>query len=62
MSKKEIKNLKKAAKRILKAVKNKEKIIVYGDSDLDGVSSVIILKETLTSAGVKDLIIYFPDN
>lgn len=59
--KKEIKNLKKAAQRILKAVKNKEKIIVYGDSDMDGVSSVIILKETLATAGAKNLIIYFPD-
>jgi len=34
----EIKNLKKAASRILKAVKQKEKIIIYGDADLDGVS------------------------
>ena len=43
----EIKNLKKAASRILKATKFKEKIILYGDADLDGVASVIILKETI---------------
>jgi len=42
-----IKNLKKAAIRILKAVKNQENIILYGDADLDGVASVIILKETI---------------
>jgi len=42
-----IKNLKRAARRIEKAVKNKEKIILFGDSDLDGVASIIILKETI---------------
>lgn len=57
----QIKNLKKAAKRILKAVKNKEKIILFGDVDLDGVSSIIILKETLMSLGAEDVIVYFPD-
>lgn len=57
----EIKNLKKAASRILKAVKNQEKIILYGDSDLDGVASVIILKETLKNLGKKVEVIYFPN-
>jgi single-stranded DNA-specific DHH superfamily exonuclease len=40
----EIKNLKKAADRILTAIKNKERIVLYGDADLDGISCVIILK------------------
>jgi len=57
----EIKNLKKAADRIQKAVKNKEKIIIYGDSDMDGISSVIILKETLRNLGGKIEEIYFPN-
>lgn len=57
----EIKNLEKAAQRISQAIKNKEKIILYGDADLDGVSSVIILKETLKNLGGKNLFIYFPD-
>jgi single-stranded-DNA-specific exonuclease len=57
----EIKNLKKAAKRILKAIEEKERIILYGDADLDGVSSVIILKEAIKSAGGKSSLIYFPD-
>ncbi|MCK4454142.1 DHH family phosphoesterase [Candidatus Parcubacteria bacterium] len=43
----EIKNLKKAANRILKAIKNKEKIIIYGDADLDGTASVVILEEAI---------------
>lgn len=57
----EIKNLKKAASRILKAVEKKEKIIIYGDADLDGVASVIILKETLKNLGGIVSAIYFPD-
>ena len=58
---KEIKNLKKAARRILKAVKSKERIIVYGDADLDGVSSVIILKESIQNLGGENVVVYFPD-
>lgn len=57
----EIKNLKKVADRILKAIQKKEKIILYGDADLDGVASVIILKETLKNLNGKVITIYFPD-
>ena len=57
----EIKNFKKAANRIQKAVKNKERIILYGDADLDGISSVIILKETIKSLGGMIENIYFPN-
>jgi len=57
----EIKNLKKASSRILKAIKNKEKIIIYGDADLDGVSSVIILEECIKNLGGGTAAIYFPD-
>jgi single-stranded-DNA-specific exonuclease len=57
----EIKNLKKIAKRILKAIKDKEKIILYGDADLDGVSSVIILKETIKNLGGEVTALCFPD-
>jgi len=57
----EIKNLKKVAKRILQAIKSKENIILYGDTDLDGVASVIILKEALKNLGGEIATIYFPD-
>jgi single-stranded-DNA-specific exonuclease len=56
-----IKNLQKAASRILKAVRNKEKFIIYGDADLDGVASVIILKESIRNLGGDIAAIYFPD-
>ncbi len=42
-----IKNIDKAAKRIIQAVENGEQIIIFGDSDLDGVSSMVITKETI---------------
>ena len=57
----EIKNLKKAAERILKAIRSKENIILYGDSDMDGISSVIILKESIENLGGKVKEVYFPD-
>ncbi len=56
-----IKNLQKVANRILKAVKNKEKFIIYGDADLDGVTSVIILKESIRNLGGEISAVYFPD-
>jgi len=57
----EIKNLQKAADRILRAINDKEDIIIYGDSDLDGVTSVIILKECIKNLGGDVTAIYFPD-
>lgn len=43
--------LKKAIKRIVKAVKDKEKIVVYGDYDTDGVCATAIVWETLEKIG-----------
>lgn len=57
----EIKNLKKAAERIKKAAADKEKIILYGDNDMDGMGSAIILKETIGNLGGKVHTLYFPD-
>ena len=57
----EIKNLRKVSLRIFEAVKNQEKIIIYGDTDLDGIASVIVLKETLEFLGYDKSIIYFPN-
>jgi len=57
----EIKNLKKAANRILKAIKSKQRIIIYGDTDLDGTASVIILEDSVRNLGGKKVSVYFPD-
>ncbi len=56
-----IKNIEKAADRIKKAVKNNERIILYGDSDLDGISSVVILEEAIKSLGGHVDSAFFPD-
>ena len=56
-----IKNLDKAATRLKKAVKKGERIILYGDADLDGVCSAIIMQETLKSLGGNVVRVYFPD-
>ncbi len=57
----EIKNLKEVARRIEKAIKKKEKIVLYGDADLDGTTAVIILADTIKNLGGKVAAIYFPD-
>jgi len=57
----EIKNLKKAGRRILKAVSRNERIILFGDSDLDGTTSTLILEETLRNLGARDILLYFPE-
>ena len=56
-----MKNLKKVADRIIKAIRTKEKIILYGDTDLDGTASVIILEEAIKTLGGKVTKIYFPN-
>lgn len=61
MSTPEIKNLKKTAKRILKAIKNQETIILYGDADMDGTASVVILEEAIKDLGGNNTTVYFVD-
>ena len=57
----EIKNLKKLADRIKEAIKRKERIILYADSDLDGVVALMIVKEIILNLGGQKPIIYFSD-
>jgi single-stranded-DNA-specific exonuclease len=61
VGKQKIKNIEKAAERIKKAVKNKERIILYGDSDLDGISSVVVLEEAIKNLGGHIDCAFFPD-
>ncbi len=51
---------KKAIRRIKRAIKNKEEIIVYGDFDADGICGTAILWEALVEKGAKALP-YIPD-
>lgn len=52
-------DMKKAVDRIIKAIKTKEKILIYGDYDVDGVTSTIMLNKLLTSLGL-DCFVYLP--
>ncbi len=45
------KQLKKALKRITKAIEKKEKIVVFGDYDVDGITGTAILWEALYALG-----------
>ena len=49
-----------AADRIMTAIENKEKILVYGDFDADGVTSTSLLLRTLKELGA-DVDYYIPD-
>jgi len=42
-----------AVKRIVKAIQNKEKTIIYGDYDVDGITSVTVLKSFLEERGLE---------
>ncbi len=56
------KDMGKAVNRIIKAIKNKEKIVIYGDYDVDGVTAIVILvrffKDELK---YKNIDYYIPD-
>ena len=44
-------DMQKAVDRINEAIENEEKILVYGDYDADGITSTVLLVETLISIG-----------
>lgn len=46
-----IHDMQKAVDRINEAIENEEKILVYGDYDADGITSTVLLVETLISMG-----------
>lgn len=54
------KSIKKGIKRILKAKKSREKVIIFGDYDADGITSSAILWEYLYGLGM-DVIPYIPE-
>ena len=53
-------DMKRAVERINNAIENEEKILVYGDYDADGITSTVLLVETLVSLGA-DVSSYIPN-
>ena len=43
----------KAVERIIKAINNQEKVMIYGDYDVDGITSITVLKKFLEERGLK---------
>ena len=56
-----MKDMDKAVERIDRAVRNGEKIMVYGDYDVDGCTAVALVYTFLRSRGHKNLTFYIPD-
>ena len=48
-----IKDMEKAVDRIIKAIENKERITIYGDYDVDGITSITVLKSFLQERGLE---------
>ena len=46
-------DMEKAVERLLTAINKKERIIIYGDYDVDGITSITVLKSFLEERGMK---------
>ena len=56
-----MKDMDKAVARVEQAVRNHEKIMVYGDYDVDGCTAVALVYKFLRHIGHKNLTFYIPD-
>lgn len=54
-------DLQKAIDRIKLAIKNQEKILIYGDYDVDGVTASTVMEDALRLSGLKNIEIMLPD-
>ena len=46
-------DMEKAVQRILQAIENNEKTIIFGDYDVDGITSSTVLKSFLKDRGLE---------
>ena len=56
-----MKDMDRAVKRVEEAVERGEKIMVYGDYDVDGTTAVALVYKFLRQIGHKNLMFYIPD-
>ena len=54
-------DMEKAVARIEKALSQKEKIVIYGDYDVDGITSSALIFKYLKSRGCSDISFYIPE-
>lgn len=54
-------DIKKAVERIIKAISSGEKIMVYGDYDVDGVTATTVMVDALRLSGASEVITMLPD-
>lgn len=54
-------DMEKAIKRIKKAKENKDKVLIYGDYDVDGVTASTLMFDVLSGVGIKDIEIMLPN-
>lgn len=52
--------VKEAVERIIEAKKNQEKIVVYGDYDVDGITATALMLEVLNKIGIQNVESYIP--
>ena len=55
-----IKDMEKFTTRVKQAIDKKEKICIYGDYDVDGITSIVVMYSFLTSLGA-NVVYYLPD-
>lgn len=54
-------DMQQAIKRIKSAIDRQEKVLIYGDYDVDGVTASTLMEDALRLAGIKNLEIMLPD-
>lgn len=51
-------DMEKAVERIIKAIENNEKVVIFGDYDVDGITSTTVLKKFLEERGLEVRLLY----
>ena len=54
-------DMKVAIERINEAINREERVLIYGDYDVDGVTASTVMADALTMAGIKNVEIMLPD-